>query len=156
MAEKGTWLSLQPFLDDRPSAFPEGSPNRAKQLQMYRGTDSAYALAKKYRIRTAWGSDVLFDSAAAAGQGKQLAKMTRWFTPAEVLVMATSTNAELLAMSGLRNPWPGKLGVVEEGALADLILVSGNPVENLELVADPEQNFLVIMKDGRIYKNATR
>jgi len=156
MAEKGTWLSLQPFLDDRPSAFPEGSPNRLKQLQMYKGTDTAYALAKKYRIRTAWGTDVLFDSAAASRQGQQLAKMTRWFTPAEVLVMATSTNAEMLAMSGLRNPYPGRLGVVEEGALADLILVNGNPLEDINLVADPEQNFLVIMKDGKIFKNTAR
>lgn len=156
MAEKGIWLSLQPFMDDRPSAFPEGSPNRLKQLQMYKGTDSAYAFAKRYRIRTAWGTDVLFDGAVAAGQGQQLAKMTRWFTPAEVLVMATSTNAELLAMSGLRNPYPGKLGVVEEGALADLILVNGNPVENINLVADPEQNFLVIMKDGKVYKNTAK
>jgi imidazolonepropionase-like amidohydrolase len=68
--------------------------------------------------------------------------------------MATSTNAELLQLSGLRNPYPGKLGIVEEGALADLLLVDGNPLENLGLVADPDQNFLVIMKDGRVYKNA--
>ncbi len=154
LAEKGIWLSLQPFMGE--SRYPEGSPNRAKQLQMFAGTDSAYALAKKYRIKTAWGTDVLFDSASAARQGQTLASMTRWYTPAEILVMATSTNAELLALSGPRNPYPGKLGVVEEGALADLILVNGNPVENIDLVADPEQNFLVIMKDGKIYKNTTR
>ena len=57
--------------------------------------------------------------------------------------MATSTNAELLAMSGPRNPYPGKLGVVEEGAYADLLLVDGNPLENLDLVADPDKNFVV-------------
>ena len=68
--------------------------------------------------------------------------------------MATSTNAELLKLSGLRNPYPGRLGVVQEGALADLLLVDGNPLENLDLVADPDRNFLVIMKDGRVYKNA--
>jgi imidazolonepropionase-like amidohydrolase len=56
-------------------------------------------------------------------------------------------------MSGKRNPYPGKLGVVEEGALADLLLVDGNPLENIALVADPDRNFRVIMKDGRIYKN---
>ena len=56
-------------------------------------------------------------------------------------------------MSGPRNPYPGKLGVVEEGAYADLILVNGNPLENLDLVADPDANFTVIMKDGKIYKN---
>jgi imidazolonepropionase-like amidohydrolase len=66
--------------------------------------------------------------------------------------MATSTNAELLALSGKRSPYPGKLGVVEQGALADLLLVDGNPLENINLVADPK-NFLVIMKDGKTYKN---
>ncbi len=80
-------------------------------------------------------------------------KLTRWFTPPEILKMATSTNAELLILSGLRNPYPGKLGVVQEGALADLLLVDGNPLENVSLIADPAKNFLVIMKDGRIYKN---
>jgi imidazolonepropionase-like amidohydrolase len=82
-----------------------------------------------------------------------LAKMVRWYTPAEVLTMATENNAELLAMSGPRNPYPGKLGVVEEGALADLLLVDGDPVANIKLVEDPGKNFLVIMKDGKIYKD---
>jgi len=70
--------------------------------------------------------------------------------------MATSTNADLLAMSGKRNPYPGKLGVVAEGALADLLLVDGNPLENFQLVANPSTSFLVIMKDGKIYKNLIR
>ena len=67
--------------------------------------------------------------------------------------MATGTNAELLALSGKRNPYPGKLGVVEEGALADLLLVDGNPLENIKLIEDPGKNFVVIMKDGKTYKN---
>jgi len=68
--------------------------------------------------------------------------------------MATNTNAELLQLSGKRNPYPGKLGVVVEGALADLLLVDGNPLEDVALLADPERNFVVIMKDGAIFKNA--
>jgi imidazolonepropionase-like amidohydrolase len=67
--------------------------------------------------------------------------------------MATSTNAELLALSGPRNPYPGKLGVVEEGALADLLLVDGNPLTDIDLIDDPAKNFVVIMKDGKIHKN---
>ena len=67
--------------------------------------------------------------------------------------MATRTNAQLLAMSGKRSPYPGKLGVVEEGALADLLLVDDDPIADIKLVADPAKNFLVIMKDGKIYKN---
>lgn len=153
MAEKGVWWSLQPFIDDNPSSFPEGSANRKKQLEMFGGTDTAYALAKKYRIRTAWGTDNLFDAGNAALQGAALAKMVRWYSPAEVLKMATADNAQLLALSGLRSPYAGKLGVVEEGALADLLLVDGDPLADINLVTDPGKNFLVIMKDGKIYKN---
>ena len=82
-----------------------------------------------------------------------LAKMVRWYTPAEALKMATADNGELMALSGFINPYPGKLGVVEEGALADLLLVDGDPLEDIKLIEDPDKNFLVIMKDGTIYKN---
>jgi len=158
LAEKGVWWSLQPFMDvpGIPSPFPEGSPNRIKQLEMYAGTDAAYKLAKKHGIRIAFGTDILFEPSAATGQGAQLLRLKKWFTNAEILVMATSTNAELLAFCGKRNPYPGKLGVVEEGAYADLILVDGNPLENLDLVADPETSFKVIMKDGKIFKNTVK
>jgi imidazolonepropionase-like amidohydrolase len=70
--------------------------------------------------------------------------------------MATSDNAELVKLCGPRDPYPGKLGVIEEGALADMILVDGNPLENIKLVADPDKNFVVIMKDGKIYKNTVK
>ena len=150
MAEKGVWWSLQPFTDDRPSSFTEDSANRKKQLEMYGGTDTAYGLAKKYHVKTAWGTDVLFDAEITASQGALLAKMVRWYSPAETLKMATADNAELLALSGPRSPYPGKLGVIEEGALADLLLVNGNPLANIELLADPATNLVLIMKDGKI------
>lgn len=157
MAEKGIWWSLQPFLDDGKSRFPEGSLNRLKQIEMRAGTDKAYALAKKYNIKTAWGTDVLFDVKLASQQGAQLSKMTRWYTPYEILKMATSTNAELLRMSGKRGPYQkGKLGEISEGAYADLILVNGNPLNNIKLIEDPENNFSIIMKDGIIYKNTLK
>jgi imidazolonepropionase-like amidohydrolase len=154
MAEKGTWWSLQPFLDDEDAIpFRDGSANRKKQLEMTSGTDAAYKLAKQYRIKTAWGTDTLFDAKLATRQGAQLSKLVRWYAPAEVLKMATADNAELLAMSGRRNPYPGKLGVVEQGALADLLLVDGDPLTNIKLIDNPEENFKIIMKDGKIYKN---
>lgn len=154
MAEKDIWLSIQPFLDDEDAvSFPEGSANRAKYLQMVRGTDVAYGLAKKHRLKTAWGTDALFDARLAARQGAQLAKMTRWYTPAEALRMATGTNAALLAMSGPRNPYPAPVGVVEAGAMADLLLVDGDPIANIRLIEEPERTLKIIMKDGRIFKN---
>ncbi len=79
MAEQGIWWSLQPFTDDQPSSYPEGSPNRLKQLEMFSGTDHAYTLAKQFGIKTAWGTDVLFSAEAAARQGEKLAEMVRWY-----------------------------------------------------------------------------
>jgi imidazolonepropionase-like amidohydrolase len=83
----------------------------------------------------------------------------------EVLKQMTSTAGEMLELSGPRNPAPGKLGVIEVGALADMILVEGNPLEDITTIggtdkwfdADPEYKEIdtlkVIMKDGVIYKN---
>lgn len=152
MAEKGIWLSTQPFLDVA-AASGLGPAEQDKMRQVVSGTDRVYALAKKYGIKTAFGTDVLFSQALAERQGAMLVSLTRWYKPAEALIMATSTNAELLGLSGLRNPYPGRLGVVEEGALADLLLVDGNPIDNIKLIEDPAKNFLVIMKGGKIYKN---
>ena len=153
IAEKDVWLSLQPLPELMRTGLRKGSVERAKADEVWPGIGRTYELAKKYKIKTAWGTDVLFSRALAKQQGAILASLARWYTPAEALVMATGTNAELLALSGLRNPYPGKLGVIEEGALADLLLVEGNPLENLDLVADPANNFKIIMKDGLIYKN---
>lgn len=152
MADKGIWLSTQPFLD-LSGASALGPAEQAKMQQVVAGTDRVYTLARKYRLKTAFGTDVLFSKALAERQGAMLVDLTRWYTPAEALTMATSTNGELLSLSGPRNPYPGRLGVVEEGALADLLLVDGNPIDNIKLIEDPARNFLVIMKDGKVYKN---
>jgi imidazolonepropionase-like amidohydrolase len=153
MAEKGIWLSTQPLPEELANAFPPGSQERAKFQQVYAGTDKVYNFAKKYKLKTAFGTDLIFSQALAQRQGALLASLVRWYTPAEALKMATGDNAQLLALSGLRSPYAGKLGVVEEGALADLLLVDGNPLENIKLIEDPAKNFLVIMKDGKLYKN---
>lgn len=154
MAEKGVWLSMQPLPEDLRLGFPVGSIQRAKADEVWPGIARSYELARKYKIKTAWGTDVLFSAALARQQGAILASLARWYTPAEALTMATSTNAELLALSGKRNPYPGKLGVVEQGALADLLLVEGNPLDDIGLLADPAKNLKIIMKDGVIYKDA--
>jgi imidazolonepropionase-like amidohydrolase len=156
IAERGVWLSIQPFPDELANAFPPGSEQRAKFAEVLAGMDIAYRLARKHKLKTAWGTDIIFAPGLARRQGALLATLERWYTPAEALIMATGTNGELLAASGKRNPYPGKLGVVEEGALADLLLVDGNPLENMALIADPAKNFVVIMKDGKIYKDAVR
>jgi len=155
MAERGIWWSLQPLnFQVTEEWLARADPATARRArQVIAGTDTSYNLAKAHKIKTAFGADIIGDANAVGRQGAFLAQMTRWYTPAEVLRMATADNGELMALCGFINPYPGKLGVVEEGALADLILVNGNPLENIELVADPARNFAVIMKDGTIFKN---
>jgi imidazolonepropionase-like amidohydrolase len=82
-----------------------------------------------------------------------LTHLSHWYDNVETSNMATAVNGELLAMSGPRNPYSGKLGVIEEGALADLLLVDGNPLLDIQVIADPVKTFVLIMKDGRIHKN---
>ncbi|HZZ62268.1 MAG TPA: amidohydrolase family protein [Roseiarcus sp.] len=154
IAERDVWLSTQPFLDNE-FASPLSNPGgQDKMRQVFAGTDTAYRLAKAHGIKTAWGTDIVFAPEMTRHQGGMLTTLARWYEPVEILKMATSVNAELLAMSGPRNPYPGRLGVIEEGALADLVLVDGDPLADLGLIADPDKNFVVIMKDGRVVKNA--
>ena len=152
MVDKNIFWSLQPFIDEGNTGnlSPE---SREKQLEMYGGTDNAIMLAKKYKMKIAYGTDVLFNAKKATAPNAQLLKMKRWFNNFEILNMATANNADLLAMSGKRSPYAGKLGVIEEGALADLIIIDGNPIDNLELLNDADKNLVLIMKNGKIFKN---
>ena len=81
-------------------------------------------------------------------------RLLPWYSPGEILKMATGTAGELFAMSGPnQNPYPdGALGMVKEGAYADLLLVKGDPLKDLGAVTD-QDNIKIIMKDGKIYKN---
>jgi len=154
MAENDVWWSMQPLMNDEDAFVFENEASTAKYEELVAQLDNAVAYTKKHKVKTAFGTDMLFDPALAAKQGKFLAKLKKWYTPFEALKMATHDNAQLLKLSGPRDPYPdGPLGVVEEGAYADLIVVDGNPLENLDLVADADKNFVVIMKDGVIYKN---
>lgn len=151
IAEKDVWLSMQPFtLED--NTFPT-KEQQAKHEIVVHGTDNTYRLAKKYKVKLAWGTDLLFNPANTKNQNRDIGKLQAWFSNFEILKMITHDNAELLALSGNRNPYPGKLGVIEEGAWADIILVNGNALEDVTLLEDPEKNLSLIMKGGRIYKS---
>jgi imidazolonepropionase-like amidohydrolase len=153
IAKKGAYLSTQTglFMEEAPADW--SADQRAKQKAARDGLDALFVMAKKYKIKISLGSDFVADTNLKKKQAYELTNRLAWFSPAEILTQATANNAELLSWSGPRNPYPGKLGVIEEGALADLLLVDGNPLENLELFNDPEKNLLLIMKDGKIYKN---
>lgn len=151
LIDNDTWLCVQPFAVED-NTYP--SPiQQAKHIQICEGTDRTYNLAKKYNVKLAWGTDLLFNPANTKNQNHGIIKLKKWFSNFEILKMVTHDNAQLLAMSGLRNPYPKKLGVIEEGAYADLLLIDGNPLDNIDLLNDPENNLALIMKDGVVYKN---
>lgn len=150
MRDRGVWLSLQIL---RPTT-PDMEPLRAeKRRPVIEGQPRVWASAKRLGVKLAWGTDFLFEPQLNRDQNANLVGLKQWFSPAEILKLVTHDNAQLLALSGLRSPYQGRLGVVAEGALADLILVNGDPIADIDLLADPARNLAVIMKDGVIYKN---
>ncbi len=153
MAGEGIWWSIQPFLGDE-DASPKSDPiQRAKQQQVAEGTVRAFELAKAYGVPLAFGTDILFNPAGTSSQGRQLAKFARFMSPLEALHKATGAAGQLLALSGARAPYDGALGVITEGALADLLVVDADPETSLDWLDDPQGRIHLIMKDGRIVKN---
>jgi imidazolonepropionase-like amidohydrolase len=129
----------------------------AKFKEAKEGLDRQMKLAKKYNLKVTFGTDLFGSRENFESTVLEFSARAKWFTPVEILRQATSINAELLAMTGERNPYPqGPLGVIEEGAYADLLLVDGNPLEDIEIMTDPGKNFRLIMKDGIIYKNTLK
>jgi imidazolonepropionase-like amidohydrolase len=155
MGEKDVWLSIQALDSGGRADFSE--EQKQQKLAVSNGADAVIKLAKKYKVKMAWGTDVFFNPAVNKDQNTYIAKMSNWFTSFEVLKLITSDNAELLALSGNRSPYKeGKLGVIEEGAYADMILVDGNPLKDINVMVDYEKNFVLIMKNGVVYKNTVK
>ncbi len=150
MKKNDVWLSCQNLIESSENMDPM---RRLKRQPVIEGQKKLWPMAKKMKLKLAWGTDFLFEPELNERQNEFILALKEWFTPYEILKMVTHDNAQLLALSGLRSPYAGKLGVVEEGALADLLLVSGNPLENIDLIGNPEVNFQLIIKDGKIYKN---
>src|SRR5215467_7114656 len=98
IADRGIWLSTQPLPEALRQGFPVGSVQREKADEVFPGIARTYVLAKKYKIKTAWGTDVLFSRALAQRQGAILASLVRWYSPAEALAMATGTNAKRICL----------------------------------------------------------
>lgn len=153
MKKKGVWLSPQVIVYTyHPLGYTDDQ--KAKHDEAYAGIDNMFKTAKKIGFdKIAFGSDIITDLGMLKRINEEFVHRTEWFTPVEILRQATSKSAELMALSGPRNPYPGKLGVIEEGAYADLLLVEGNPLDNIEVLTQPEENLVLIMKDGMIYKN---
>jgi imidazolonepropionase-like amidohydrolase len=138
-------------------AFAWPTPEtKAKGARIIAGMENEVKLAKKYGDKIGFGTDFFGpNNAAFAQQSLEFKARAKYFTPVEILKQATSVNGALVAMSGpMMNPYlDGPLGIIQSGAYADILVVKGNPLEDIELLVDPAKNIGVIMKDGKMYKN---
>jgi len=151
MADEGIWLSTQPFTvcnEPQLSAF-----SNEKLAVVCKGTEFVYDTIRSIpKLKVTYGTDIFNDPVSIEKEIEMMERLLKWYKPVEILRMATGNTADLLKLSGPRNPYPGDLGVVKQGAYADLLLVDGNPLEDLKAVTN-QQNLKVIMKDGKIFKN---
>lgn len=104
-----------------------------------------YGWARKHGVPIGFGTD-LWGPDAQRSQLREFEMRRDLDMPAEILRSATVVNADLLMEKG-------RLGVIAEGAYADLLVVDGNPLLDLDVLMEPQANLKLIMKDGVIYKN---
>ena len=107
----------------------------------------------EYEVDAFGGSDLWPDSQIPLIP-QDLVVRKHWFSDVEILRQNTSNAGRWLAKSGTKNPYrEGPLGVIEVGAYADMILVDGNPLEDVAILADYDNTVKVVIKDGEIYQN---
>ena len=158
MAKKDVIWGMQAslFLADPATNPAASSPvQRHKAQVVYDGMRKTLEYAKKHKVKTLWGTDIIGSREAFFELfPKEWEIRNDYYTPFEQLQQVTKNNGEMVAMSGPKNPYPeGPLGVIEPGAYADILLVQGNPLENILILRDYKENIHLIMKDGKVYKN---
>jgi imidazolonepropionase-like amidohydrolase len=173
--ERDAFLStnLAAFSDEvmkHPVYGDPAGPQYAKAIQFPDARDNFLALARKHKPRMVFNTDVVLSDRVTGRAIRDFSMYlhAKWFGNFEALKALTSVPGQLAQLTGKNNPYPGKLGVIEEGAFADIILVDGNPLKAMSVLgANPEmfdakprgetiETIPFIMKDGQIYKNTLK
>jgi imidazolonepropionase-like amidohydrolase len=156
MAEIGAYYNPQAFLalqDVSKNPMFQDPIQQEKNREVAQGAPQAIEWAKHYGVKILWGSDLFFGDDAWVNFRQEFAYRDRFFEPIEQMIQVTGNNGEVLALSGWKNPYPhGALGVIQEGAYADILLIDGDPSKDIKILMD-SNNIDLIMKDGVIYKN---
>ena len=129
------------------------SPTNLEKLEVVlKGQENLIELIKKYDITTGFSTDLI--SGMYPMLTREFTERALYWTPAEVLAQATSESAKVIRMAGSLNRH-GNFGEIREGWVADLLLIEGEPLEDISVLRDPENNLALIMKGGEIVKNQT-
>ena len=176
MADEGIFLSThfasmsEEILNKHPVYSDKASPVYQKSMAFLDGPKHFVKYLKKHKPKRVFASDPVFMTPVALRRFLDFEKREneRHFGAFDSLKAMTSVAGDLAALTGKNNPYPGKLGVVEEGAYADLLLVDGNPLRSLSVLgANPKfyeaaarsanvKTIRIIMKDGKFYKNSLK
>jgi imidazolonepropionase-like amidohydrolase len=172
LKEKGAFIA--PFTAgitaeafQHPAYSIPGTPQFIKGQEFQRDSSNFVEIMKRVQPKMVMAVDIVFLTGESARAGRDFEKyaFARFFGNLQTLRSMTAIPGELMALTGKNNPYPGKLGVIEEGALADILVVDGNPLKDMSVLganpkyldAEPRKRGIetirLIMKDGVIYKN---
>jgi imidazolonepropionase-like amidohydrolase len=129
-----------------------------KYRQVYDAYPNAMKAAVKENVTLVFGTDILAPPTQTVAMDDsaslEFLELTKYMSNAEALKTATGNASKLLEEMGPNNPYPwGPTGVIKPGAYADLLIVDGNPLEDISVMTTPDETFDLIMKDGVVYKN---
>lgn len=171
MEEKGAYMTtnMQAFSPalSQVSAITASAKSTRKANSAQEAFKDYVENVKKYRPKLGFQGDCVGMPESCNKQNDhQIYLGAEFFGNFYYLKALTSVNGEILKLSGeVMDPYPeGKLGVIEEGAYADLLIVDGNPLEDITVIGgnkewfdapvrDGIETMKLIMKDGKIYKN---
>ena len=172
LKEKGAFISpnmagMTPDLLKHPVYGNPAGPQYPKVMEFMEKSKRLGEVLRKVKPKIVFNTDIVFTTGIPMRNHIDFEKhyLADNIGNFEALKAMTSTGGELAALTGKNNPYPGKLGVIEEGALADILIVDGNPLEDITAIgaqpkwldAEPRgvevEPIKVIMKDVRFYKN---
>ena len=170
IVDKGAYLSAQLTGTSRELAdLPSLTPENLRKLNLaHKQMENFYTLVKKYKPKQVFAVDAVLMPRLAMKQQRdhEIWLFAEHFGNFEMLKAATSSAGEVVAMCGpLTSYHDGAIGAIEEGAYADILIVDGNPLEDITVIGGNEvwmksplreggiETMRVIMKDGKIYKN---
>lgn len=129
------------------------TPRQLEKLDVVlKGQENLIGLIKKYDITTGFATDLI--GGMYPMLTREFTERAMYWTPAEVLAQATSESAKVIRMSGILNRH-GNFGEIREGWGADILLIEGEPLQDISVLRDPDTNLALIMKGGEIVKNQT-
>lgn len=150
--EEVKWNHMGEFSDQPSQLKKKKKPGSARVKEQMEETTN---LINKYDLKILFGTDLMIMyNEYEPRESLDFTEYKKRFGSYKGLLAATGNFHEITKLTTYQNPYPdGHIGVLTKGSYADIVITKGNPVENLDILGDVN-NILLVMKDGRVYKNS--